>query len=120
MPSAISPEGNETPNDTPNQDAMIVETETKDESHTIPDPVVAEAEGDHDDGDAMDEDLPMVDAEEKKEEDAVVKLPIAPDSQDVKLEDLFADDDSDPEFTSKTARDIKIPSSPPEAPASPV
>lgn len=135
MPSSVPPEGA----GTLNQDIMEVETETKDDSHTAPDPILAEADEDHGDSDAMDEDLPMVnteekeedaggkkeDAKEKKEDDeqknaAIVKPGMAPDSQEVKLEDLFAGDDSDYEFPSGTGPDIKISSSPPEAPASPM
>ncbi len=43
----------------------------------------------------------------------------APVKQEVKLEDLFADVESDEEFPSSTGQDIKTSSSP-EAPASPM
>jgi DNA primase small subunit len=62
-----------------------------------------------------DPDMTMADAGAVEEETPIKVEATA----EVKLEDLFADMDSDEEFPSSTGQDVKISSSP-EAPASPV
>lgn len=62
--------------------------------------------------------------EEMTTEDAIPEqgkdTDVAKAKQEVKLEDLFADDDSDDEFPSSNNQKVKVSSSPPEAPSSPV
>lgn len=62
--------------------------------------------------------------EEMTTEDAIPdqrkEIEVAKAKQEVKLEDLFADDDSDEEFPSSNQQKVKVSSSPPEAPSSPV
>ncbi len=66
-----------------------------------------------------DQDMTMVDVE--IEGKPVLEVSIKEEiKSEVKLEDLFADMDSDDEFNSSTGQDFKISSSPPEATASPV
>lgn len=67
---------------------------------------------------AMDQDVTMADAGVEGEEvpKVVVK---AEEKPEVKLEDLFADMESDEEFPSSNIKDIKVSSSP-ELPSSPV
>jgi DNA primase small subunit len=68
----------------------------------------------------QDDEMAMVETE--FESGAAVEDPAAakaPEKQEVKLEDLFADVESDEEFPSSNAQDMKMSSSP-EAPASPM
>lgn len=66
--------------------------------------------------DTPDEEMSTKDAILDQGEDTEV----AKAKQDVKLEDIFADDDSDEEFPSSNQQKVKVSSSPPEAPSSPV
>ncbi|CAG8954350.1 hypothetical protein HYFRA_00005974 [Hymenoscyphus fraxineus] len=63
-------------------------------------------------------------AEETTAEDAISEqlkdTKVAEAKPEVKLEDLFADDDSDDEFASSNIKETKVSSSPPEVPSSPV
>ena len=59
-----------------------------------------------------DQEMTMVEAEAQEQ-------PAQDFKEEVKLEDLFADMDSDEEFPSSNIKDVKIPSSP-QAPLSPV
>jgi DNA primase small subunit len=67
-----------------------------------------------------DNDMAMVKADVQSEEGAQATDPSGhEEKQEVKLEDLFADIESDEEFPSSNAQDVKMSSSP-EAPASPM
>jgi len=118
MPHSISPE--DLP--APGQDQMTAEAETHDgEDLTAADTVTGEPETNHgisQDDDAADQDMTM--ANVGIEGDNVPDIKTESKSE-VKLEDLFADIDSDEEFGSAKVKsqDIK-PSSSPEAPSSPV
>jgi DNA primase small subunit len=73
------------------------------------------AEGaDYSDSQDVEQDMTMADAGVQGQ-----TIPAPEIKQEIKLEDLFADIESDEEFPSSNARDIKISSSP-EAPASPM
>jgi DNA primase small subunit len=114
MPHSVSPEGTSTPEiDTIIEDA---ETDTGDTQTTGT--LTADAvtnNGDTQLSEVMDEDLTMAEAGVEGDE-ILVKVEEKPE---VKLEDLFADMESDEEFPSSNIKDIKVPSSP-EAPSSPV
>ena len=73
--------------------------------------------GDSQISDTMDEDLTMADA--GVEGETVPAVVAKEEKAEVKLEDLFADMESDEEFPSSNVRDTKVSSSP-EAPLSPV
>jgi DNA primase small subunit len=105
---------------TPNQDTMIADAETdKVETQTTDNTVVADgSNGITQEDDAEDKDMAMADADNQEDQilEAAAKTEV---KREVKLEDLFADMESDEEFPSSNGQDVKIPSSP-EAPASPV
>lgn len=116
MPHSVSPE------DTTTQDTFIADAETNnDETQTTEDTVMADAAANHGDSqlsEAMDQDMTMVDA--GVEGEVVPEVTVkAEEMSEVKLEDLFADMESDEEFPSSNTRDTKVSSSP-EAPSSPV
>ncbi|EKD15073.1 eukaryotic and archaeal DNA primase small subunit [Drepanopeziza brunnea f. sp. 'multigermtubi' MB_m1] len=77
-----------------------------------------EKDGDSQESDSAHEDMTMTDvvADPKAVPTEAVKAEVA---SEVKLEDLFADMDSDEEFPSLTGQESNIRSSPPGAPASP-
>lgn len=85
-------------------DAMTQETSTEN--------------GNSQDSEAADHDMTMADVAGT---DTIPGTLVKPEiKSEVKLEDLFADMDSDEEFPSSTGQNLKITSSPPEAPPSPV
>jgi DNA primase small subunit len=101
MPHSVSPEAQE-----PDAEAMAMDGEASDDASMYDD----------------DKDNEMAMVETDIESKAAVEDPAAakaPEKQEVKLEDLFADVESDEEFPSSNAPDIKMSSSP-EAPASPM
>lgn len=101
MPHSVSPEAQEL-----DAEAMATDVEASNDAPM--------RDGDEDDEMAM--------VETKIEAGAAIEdrtAAIAPEKQDVKLEDLFADVESDEEFPSSNAQDLKMSSSP-EAPASPM
>tara|TARA_R110002060_G_scaffold15581_13_gene21762 strand:+ start:1221 stop:1556 length:336 start_codon:yes stop_codon:yes gene_type:complete len=111
MPHSVSPEEPSNADASPSAvaeistiDAMTQETSTEN--------------GNSQDSEAADHDMTMADvAGTDTIPGALVKPEI---KSEVKLEDLFADMDSDEEFPSSTGQKLKITSSPPEAPPSPV
>ena len=66
-----------------------------------------------------DNDTAMVEADTQDGEGALATDSNGHEKQEVKLEDLFADVESDEEFPSSSAHDVKMSSSP-EPPASPL
>jgi DNA primase small subunit len=103
------------------QDEMIVEPQAENAATQASEntAVADETEnGDTPGEDATEQDMTMEDVgvQGEKVSENVVKEEIKPE---VKLEDLFADVESDEEFPSSTALDIKTSSSP-DAPSSPV
>jgi DNA primase small subunit len=108
---------------TPDDDAMAAHPETQNggtqETENSLAPDTAKSNGDSQTGDAMDQDMTMADAGVEMEEGVPEVETEAETKPDVKLEDLFADIESDEEFPSSNVRDIKLSSSP-EAPSSPV
>lgn len=116
MPHSVSPENHSTPN--PN--TIDVGSETKhDEAQAVEGN--AFGEGNDEDSQASEaEDQDMTMAEAGFREGEFTEVPLNSEiKSEVKLEDLFADMESDEEFPSSIGQDIKV-SSPPEAPASPV
>jgi DNA primase small subunit len=113
MPHSVSPEDPASPD----QGAIVEEARTDNvETQDSEGTAVADNMGPIGDSQTSeDPDMTMADAG-AIEEKITVKVETA---TEVKLEDLFADMDSDEEFPSSTGQDIKISSSP-EAPASPV
>jgi DNA primase small subunit len=116
MPHSVSPEDSSIPD----QDAMNAEPETiNEEVRTIESTLVANpgsSNGNSQESDAADQDMTMGEVDQEKEAKVAVKEEFKPE---VKLEDLFADIESDEEFPSSTSQDIKVSSSP-QAPASPM
>jgi DNA primase small subunit len=113
MPHSVSPEDPVSPD----QNATIEEPKTENvETQESEGTAVADSVGLIGESQASDDqDITMADAGAVEE-----KTPIKVEATaEVKLEDLFADMDSDEEFPSSTGQDVKISSSP-EAPASPV
>ncbi|KAH7382814.1 hypothetical protein BKA64DRAFT_606736 [Cadophora sp. MPI-SDFR-AT-0126] len=116
MPHSISPEE---PSNTDASPSVEVDA-GKEETHTTDSTMTQETteNGNSQDSEAADQDMAMADLSgTEKGLEAPVKLEMKPE---VKLEDLFADMDSDEEFPSSTGQNLKITSSPPEAPPSPV
>jgi len=113
MPHSVSPEDPASPD----QGAAIEETRIDDvETQESEGTAVADSVGPLGESQVSDDqDMTMADAG-AVEETRPVKVETA---TEVKLEDLFADMDSDEEFPSSTVQDVKISSSP-DAPASPV
>ena len=119
MPHSVSPEDPQIPD----QDA-IHHSETDNDngdSQTTNGTAVADSEaqnGESQPTEALDQDMTMADVGVQGAEvpQVTVKAEIR---SEVKLEDLFADIDSDDEFPSSTGQNIKVSSSP-EAPSSPV
>jgi DNA primase small subunit len=113
MPHSVSPEDPPSPD----QDAIVEEPKTDYvETQGSEGTAVADSIGPIGESQASDDqDMTMADADVEEEKTPVKAEPAA----DIKLEDLFADMDSDDEFPSSTDQDMKISSSP-EAPASPV
>jgi DNA primase small subunit len=102
MPHSVSPEAQE-----PEAEQMAMDVEPSQDA----------SEQDEED---QDNDMAMVETSDEAApavgNSATVE---ASEKQEVKLEDLFADVESDEEFPSSNAQDIKMSSSP-EAPASPM
>jgi DNA primase small subunit len=115
MPHSVSPEDPSAPD----QDAMIAEAETGGETQTTDQTMVDDAEtrnGDSQIHNAADQDMEMEDAGVEGEEVPQIKSEA---KHEVKLEDLFADMESDEEFPSSTGQIVKAEGSP-EAPSSPM
>lgn len=113
MPHSVSPEESASPD----ADAIIGEPKPENiELHESAGTVVADSVGPIEPSQASDDqDMMMADAGAAEE-----KMPVKMEATaEVKLEDLFADMDSDEEFPSSTGQDVKISNSP-EAPASPL
>ncbi|TVY30913.1 DNA primase small subunit [Lachnellula hyalina] len=125
MPHSVSPANSGTPDQV--QDDMVVEPQPQAEngetqntaSPEIPVVVNTEPENGSTQGDEVaDQDMAMEDVGVQGEK--VLESAVKEESKsEVKLEDLFADVESDEEFPSSAALNVK-PSSPPEAPSSPV
>lgn len=116
MPHSVAPEDNNALIDAPDPQVQSNDGETQMTEGTL----IAESEGQKGDTqatDSTDQDMTMADiGNENEAQDSENKE----DTKiDIKLEDLFADIESDDEFPSSAAPDVKISSSP-EAPASPV
>ena len=113
MPHSVSPEDPASPG----QDVVVEEPKTDDvETLESENTAVADSIGPIGKSQASDDqDMTMADAGAVEEKIAIKVETTA----EVKLEDLFADMDSDEEFPSSTGQVVKISSSP-EAPASPV
>jgi DNA primase small subunit len=116
MPHSVSPEDPSASD----HDAMIAEAETDNgeiqaTGQTV---FVGEDVGNEDSqtSNVGDQDMTMEDAGVEGEDVPQIKTEVKPE---VKLEDLFADIESDEEFPSSTGQNVKIESSP-EAPSSPV
>jgi len=116
MPHSVSP-AKTSPNE---EDTMITEAETDNgETQTSEKTMTAYTEavnGESQNSNVVDQDMTMADVGVEGEDLPQVKEEI---KSEVRLEDLFADLDSDEEFPSSNGPDIKISSSP-EAPSSPV
>jgi DNA primase small subunit len=118
MPHSVTPEEASAPD----QDTLIANAEPNNgETKTTEDMLTADIAINNEDSqfsEAMDQDMTMADAGVEGEEipKVVVK---AEEKPEVKLEDLFADMESDEEFPSSNIKDIKVSSSP-EPPSSPV
>jgi len=113
MPHSISPEESASPD----ADAIIGEPKPENiELQESDGTVAADSMGPIEQSQASDDqDMTMSDAGAVEE-----KMPIKVEATaEVKLEDLFADMDSDEEFPSSTGQDVKTSNSP-EAPASPL
>ncbi|TVY90510.1 DNA primase small subunit [Lachnellula willkommii] len=125
MPHSVSPANSGTPNQV--QDDMVVEPQPQAENaeaqttESTENQVVVNTEpenGNTQGDDVADQDMAMEDVGVQGEK--VLEPAVKEESKsEVKLEDLFADVESDEEFPSSTALNVK-PSSPPEAPSSPV
>jgi DNA primase small subunit len=101
MPHSVSPEAQE-----PDTEMMETDVEASDASE-------------HDEED-QDHEMAMIETSDQPAAVVGDSAPVAAvEKQEVKLEDLFADVESDEEFPSSNAQDIKMSSSP-EAPASPM
>ena len=112
MPHSVSPEDPASPDQGATIEEPRVDVETQESEGTA----VADSMEPIGESQTSDEqDMTMADAG-AVEETIPVKVETA---TEVKLEDLFADMDSDEEFPSSTVQDVKISSSP-DAPASPV
>lgn len=113
MPHSVSLEGSASPGQDPIiEEPKIENVETQESEGTV----VADNIGPIGESQTSDnQDMSMADIG-AVEEKTLKKVETA---TEVKLEDLFADMDSDEEFPSSTGQDVKISSSP-EAPASPV
>jgi DNA primase small subunit len=110
----------------PDLDAMIIETETEDgETQATTQTLNGNADNaDSQISNAVDQDMTMEDAGVEGEDVPQIKsgtnLDIKLDIKgEVKLEDLFADIESDDEFPSSIGQNVKVESSP-EVPSSPV
>lgn len=118
MPHSVLPEDASTPD----QDTFIADAETNPgESQTTEGILTADTAAVNEDSqasDAMDQDMTMVDAGVEGEEIPQVAVK-AEEKPEVKLEDLFADMESDEEFPSSDIKNAKVSTSP-EAPSSPV
>jgi DNA primase small subunit len=115
MPHSVSPEDTTTPD----QEILIADAETnngeiKTTEHTLTADVTV-TNGDSQFSETMDQDMTMVDA--GVEGETVPEVAAKEEKPDVKLEDLFADFESDEEFPSSDAQDTKLSSSP-EPPSS--
>ncbi|KUJ10681.1 prim-pol domain-containing protein [Mollisia scopiformis] len=118
MPHSISPEDTSTPDEIMSVQDADVDGETQMTEGTL----IAESEernGDTQASDVTDQDMTMADI--GNDEEKLPKKELIKDEfkSEVKLEDLFADIESDDEFPSSAVPDVKISSSP-EAPESPV
>jgi DNA primase small subunit len=110
MPHSVSPEGPASPN----QDEIVEEPKPDNierEGTAVAESIRPIRESQNSD----DQDMTMADTD-SGEENTPVKTEITPE---LKLEDLFADIDSDEEFPCSTSQDVKTPNSP-EAPESPL
>jgi DNA primase small subunit len=113
MPHSVSPEDLASPD----QNVVIEEPQTENvETQESKGTAFADSIGPIGESQTSDDqDMTMADAGAVED-----KTPVKVETTaEVKLEDLFADMDSDEEFPSSTGQDMKISSSP-EAPASPV
>ena len=111
MPHSVSPEDSSIPD----QDAMNAEADTVNgEVGTIESALVANPGSSNEN--SQESDMTMGEVDQEKEAKVAVKEEFKPE---VKLEDLFADIESDEEFPSSTGQGIKVSSSP-QAPASPM
>lgn len=125
MPHSVSPTNSGTPEQV--QDDMVVEPQPQAENAepqttgSTENPVVVNTEpenGNTQGDDVADQDMAMEDVGVQGEK--VLESAVKEESKsEVKLEDLFADVESDEEFPSSTALNVKS-SSPPAAPSSPV
>jgi DNA primase small subunit len=117
MPHSVSLE--ET---TPHQDTLIADAGiNNDETRTTEGTVTADVAVSNENSqfsESMDQDMTMVDAGVEGETIPEVAVK-AEEKPEVKLEDLFADMESDEEFPSSNVPDVKVSSSP-EVPSSPV
>jgi hypothetical protein len=117
MPHSVSPEDPSAPD----QDGMIAEAETGGGTQTIDQTMVRDAEannGEHQINNVVDQDMEMEDSGIEGEDVPQVKLEVKV-KQEVKLENLFADMESDEEFPSSTGQVLKAEGSP-EPPSSPM
>jgi DNA primase small subunit len=117
MPHSLSPDNS----GTSSEDAMATDLEAvKGEVQAADEAELNDTQtlnNDSQESDAVDQDMTMVEVGQDVEiPEPVVKEEI---KSEVKLEDLFADVESDEEFPSSTGLDIKVSSSP-QAPASPM
>ena len=115
MPHSVSPEGPSAPD----QDATIADAETNGETQSTSQSMAGEAEtsnGDSQNNNAVDQDMETENAGAEGDDVPQIK----PEAKiDIKLEDLFADMESDDEFPNSIGHDIKAEDSP-EAPLSPM
>ena len=113
MPHSVSPKDPASPD----EDAIVPEPKTENvDTQESEGTAVADSIGPIEENHASDDqDMMMADAGAVEE-----KMPVKIEATaEVKLEDLFADMDSDEEFPSSTGQDVKTSNSP-EAPASPL
>jgi DNA primase small subunit len=114
MPHSVTPENASNTDPTISAEAGTDKGETQTTETSRTQEMAAENGNTHE-SEPADQDITMADV--ALVTDASAKPEMAPE---VKLEDLFADMDSDEEFPSSTGPNLKITSSPPEAPPSPM
>lgn len=112
MPHSITPEDGPTASPENPENIVVENGDVQTPQETVP-------AGDSQMSDAMDHDMTIAEAGVQGQEipEPVVMTEV---KTEIKLEDLFADYESDEEFPSSNVNDLKITSSPPEAPLSPV
>jgi len=116
MPHSTTPGSSTLPHD---QEEMILdkgnETAEFETTENTDDPAINETDGGSQHSNGVDNDITMADVGVEGDEVPQIKEEV---KSEFKLEDLFADIDSDEEFPSSTNQDVKVAPSSPEEPVS--